>query len=336
MAGVLPADFTARAEEWIGRAENADAVVASRKSSQLAIAELAPRLPEFFGGSADLTGSVYTNWKGCVDVGHSGGGNYVHWGVREFGMAAAMNGIALHGGYIPSGGTFLVFSDYMRNALRLAALMKIRSIYVLTHDSIGVGEDGPTHQPIEHTASLRLIPGLDVWRPADTLESAAAWRAAVERQDGPSALVFSRQNLEQHPGLAGRGKLAARGGYVLADTEDTPDLILIATGSEVGLATGARAALAEKGIAARVVSMPCVEVFLRQDIAYRDAVLPAGPKRVAVEAGVTAGWYQFVGLDGAVVGINHFGESAPGPLLFKHFGFTVEDVTAVAENLLKR
>jgi transketolase len=336
LAGHLPADFTAASDAWIARAEAADAAVASRKSSQLAIAELAPRLPEFFGGSADLTGSVFTNWKGCVDVGPNGFGNYAHWGVREFGMAAAMNGIALHGGYIPSGGTFLVFSDYMRNALRLAALMKIRSIFVLTHDSIGVGEDGPTHQPIEHTASLRLIPGLDVWRPADTLETAAAWRAAVERQDGPSALIFSRQNLDQHPGIAGRGLQALRGAYVLADSATTPDIVLISTGSEIGITMGARAALTEKGYAVRVVSMPCQSHFLRQDPAYRDSVLPPGIKRVAVEAGVTDGWYRFVGLDGAVVGIDHFGESAPGPLLFKHFGFTVADVTTVAENVLAK
>jgi transketolase len=254
--------------------------------------------------------------------------------VREFGMAAIMNGIALHGGFIPFGGTFLVFSDYMRNALRLAALMRLRSIFVLTHDSIGVGEDGPTHQPVEHVASLRLIPHLDVWRPADTLESCAAWRAAVERQDGPSVLVFSRQNTEQHPNIAGRGALAARGGYVLADGEGTPAVVLIATGSEVGLATGARALLAAKGIAARVVSMPCVDLFLRQDAAYRDAVLPPGIKRVAVEAGVSDIWYRFVGLDGAVVGLDRFGESAPAGTLFKLFGFTAEAVAAAAERVL--
>jgi transketolase len=334
MAGTLPADFAARADSWIGAAEKADAVIATRKSSQQAIAALAPMLPEFFGGSADLTGSNYTDWKGCLEVSGSGYGNYIHYGVREFGMAAAMNGIALHGGYLPFGGTFLVFSDYMRNALRLAALMRIRVIHVLTHDSIGVGEDGPTHQPIEHVASLRLIPHLDVWRPADTLESCAAWRAAVERADGPSCLVFSRQNTEQHPGIEGRGVMARHGGYVLADSDGAPQVVLIGTGSEVGLATGARKLLAEKGISARVVSMPCMDVFLRQDQAYRDSVLPPGIKRVAVEAGVSDIWYRFVGLDGAVVGIDRFGESAPAGELYKYFNLTAEAVAAAAERLL--
>jgi transketolase len=334
MRGELPRDFAARADAWVAASETADAVVASRKSSQLAIAALAPMLPEFFGGSADLTGSNYTDWKGCVEVHRTGGGNYVHYGVREFGMAALMNGVALHGGYIPFGGTFLVFSDYMRNALRLAALMRIRVIHVLTHDSIGVGEDGPTHQPVEITASLRLIPGLDVWRPADTLESNVAWRAAVERADGPSALIFSRQNLEQHPGTAGRGAAASRGGYVLQDSDGVPDVVLIATGSEVGLATGARKLLAESGIQARVVSMPSTEVFLRQDAAWQASVLPHGIKRVAVEAGVTDGWYRFVGLDGAVVGLDRFGESAPAGELFKYFGLTAEAVAAAATKVL--
>jgi transketolase len=336
MAGTLPADFAAKADAWIAKSENADAVVATRKSSQNAIAALAPLLPEFFGGSADLTGSNYTNWKNCADITNKGAGNYVHYGVREFGMAAIMNGIALHGGFIPFGGTFLVFSDYMRNGLRLAALMGIRVIHVLTHDSIGVGEDGPTHQPIEHVASLRMIPGLDVWRPADTLESDAAWRFAVERQSGPSALIFSRQNTEQHPGIAGRGAQAARGGYVLADSEGAPQVVLIGTGSEVGLATGAKKLLAEKGISARVVSMPCVDVFLRQDQAYRDSVLPPGVKRVSVEAGVTDGWYRFVGADGAAVGIDRFGESAPGGVLYKLFGLTAEAVAAAAEKVLAK
>jgi transketolase len=332
--GALPADFAAKADAWIATAEKSDAVVATRKSSQQAIAALAPLLPEFFGGSADLTGSNYTDWKGCVEVKHQGGGNYVHWGVREFGMAAALNGVALHGGFIAFGGTFLVFSDYMRNALRLAALMRIRVIHVLTHDSIGVGEDGPTHQPIEHVSSLRIIPNLDVWRPADTLESCAAWRAAVERTDGPSCLIFSRQNTEQHPGIAGRGALAARGGYVLAESEGAPQVVLIGTGSEVSLATGARRLLAEKGIAARVVSIPSVDVFLRQDQAYRDSVLPPGVRRVAVEAGVSDMWYRFVGLDGAVVGIDRFGESAPAGTLYKYFGLTAEAVAEAAEKIL--
>jgi transketolase len=336
MNGDLPSDFAARADTLIATAEGADAALASRKSSQQAIEAFAGILPEFFGGSADLTGSNFTNWKACTDVhGATGGGNYVHYGVREFGMSAIMNGIALHGGYIPSGGTFLVFSDYARNALRLAALMNLRSIFVLTHDSIGVGEDGPTHQPVEHVASLRLIPNLDVWRPCDTLETTVAWRSAIERRTGPAALILSRQNLEQHPGTAGRGAASARGGYVLADTEGPAQVTIIATGSEVALATGARALLAAKGIAARVVSMPCMDVFLRQDAAWRDSVLPHGVPRVAVEAGVSDIWYRFVGLDGAVVGMDRFGESAPAGALFKHFGLTAEAVAQAAENVIK-
>ncbi|HTZ69138.1 MAG TPA: transketolase [Acetobacteraceae bacterium] len=335
IAGALPKDFAAEAAAWIAEAENAETVIATRKSSQLAIAALASMLPELFGGSADLTGSNYTNWKGCVDVAQTGGGNYVHYGVREFGMAAMLNGIALHGGFLPFGGTFLVFSDYMRNALRLAALMRLRVIHVLTHDSIGVGEDGPTHQPVEHVASLRLIPNLDVWRPADTLETCVAWRAAIERQDGPSCLVLSRQNLEQHPGIEGRGAMAARGAYVLGGAEVKPAIVLIATGSEVALAMAARRLLAAKGVVANVVSMPCMDVFLRQDQAYRDSVLPPGVKRVAVEAGVSDIWYRFVGLDGAVVGMDRFGESAPAGVLFKHFGLTADAVVAAAEEVLR-
>ncbi|HEX2942914.1 MAG TPA: transketolase C-terminal domain-containing protein, partial [Rhodopila sp.] len=253
--------------------------------------------------------------------------------VREFGMAAALSGIALHGGFIPFGGTFLVFSDYARNAIRLAALMRLRAIYVLTHDSIGLGEDGPTHQPVEHAASLRLIPGLDVWRPCDMLETAVAWRSALERADGPSALLLSRQNLPQHAGGTARAALAARGGYILADTEGTPDLVLIATGSEVAVATGARDLLAQRGIKARVVSMPATTVFDRQDQAWRDHVLPPGIRRVAVEAASSMPWFRYVGLDGAVVGLDRFGESAPGGALMKYFGFTAEHVAEVAERL---
>lgn len=336
MAGALPAGFADAADAWIAGALAAGPAVASRKSSQAAVAKLAALLPEFLGGSADLTGSNYTDWKGCLKVGASGGGNYIHYGVREFAMAAAQNGMVLHGGFLPTSGTFLVFSDYMRNALRLAALMRIRSIFVLTHDSIGVGEDGPTHQPIEHVASLRLIPNMDVWRPADTLESFCAWRAAVERRDGPSCLVFSRQNLEQFAGDAARVTGIGRGGYVLAEADRAPDVVLIGTGSELGLAMGARAALAQQGIAARVVSMPCADLFLRQDAAWRDTVLPRGVPRVAVEAGVSDYWHRFVGLEGAVVGIDRFGESAPAGTLFRHFGFTVENVTAAALRVLGR
>ena len=328
MEGHLPSDFGAKTDAWVAACETATAAVASRKSSQMAIANLASMLPEFLGGSADLTGSNYTDWPGVTKVGASGGGQYIHYGVREFAMAAMMNGMALHGGFLPFGGTFLVFSDYSRNAIRLAALMKLRVIHVLTHDSIGVGEDGPTHQPIEHTASLRLIPGLDVWRPADTLETAIAWRHAVQRHDGPSALIFSRQNLPQFPQTAPRAPSAARGGYVLEDCAGTPDIILIATGSEVGLAMDAAKILTAEGQNIRVVSMPCVEVFLRQDVAWQSAVLPAGAKRVAIEVGVSDGWYRFVGLDGLVIGLDHFGESAPASELFALFGFTAPAVAA--------
>jgi transketolase len=346
MVGELPANFAEIAADAVAAAHDKAETVASRKASQIALEAFTAALPELLGGSADLTGSNLTNTKStpALRFGDQGQvmttegkiGRHINYGVREFGMAAIMNGVALHGGFLPFGGTFLVFSDYMRNGLRLAALMGIRVIHVLTHDSVGVGEDGPTHQPIEHVASLRMIPGLDVWRPADTLESDAAWRFAVERQSGPSALIFSRQNTEQHPGIAGRGAQAARGGYVLADSEGAPQVVLIGTGSEVGLATGAKKLLAEKGISARVVSMPCVDVFLRQDQAYRDSVLPPGVKRVSVEAGVTDGWYRFVGADGAAVGIDRFGESAPGGVLYKLFGLTAEAVAAAAEKVLAK
>jgi transketolase len=330
VAGKLPADYTAQADAAIAEAAATTDAIATRKASQNAIGLFAKFLPEMFGGSADLTGSNLTNWKGSVSVTHGSPGNYIHYGVREFGMSAALNGIALHGGYIPYGGTFLIFSDYARNAIRLSALMHLRVIYVLTHDSIGLGEDGPTHQPIEQGASLRLIPGLDFWRPCDMLESAVAWRCALERADGPSAMALSRQNLPQHGGGMERAALIARGGYVLSDSESKPDLILIATGSEVMLATGAKDLLAAKGKKVRVVSMPCTEHFDRQDKAYRDSVLLPGVKRVAVEAGVTASWYKYVGLDGAVVGLDRFGESAPGGAVMKFFDFTAEHVADVA------
>ena len=329
VAGALPADFAAKADGVIAEAAAVTNPIATRKTSQDTIQAFAAFLPEFFGGSADLTGSNLTNWKGCITIDHGKAGNYLHYGVREFGMCAMLSGIALHGGYIPFGGTFVTFSDYARNAIRLAALMGIRSIYVLTHDSIGLGEDGPTHQPIEHAASLRLIPGLDVWRPCDMLETAAAWRFALERQNGPSVLLLTRQNLPQHGGGVDRAALIARGGYVLSDVEGTPDVILIATGSEVGITTGARDLLAARGVKARVVSMPCTELFDRQDKAWRDSVLTPGIRRVAVEAGSTMGWYKYVGLDGAVVGIDRFGESAPGPAVMKFFGFTAEHVAEV-------
>jgi transketolase len=328
VAGTLPAGFAEGVSAYLEKAAAATAPMATRKSSQAAIEALAPLLPEFLGGSADLTGSNNTNWKAAKDVHGAAGGNYLHYGVREFGMSALLNGVALHGGYIPFGGTFLVFSDYARNAMRLSALMRLRVIYVLTHDSIGLGEDGPTHQPIEHVTSLRIIPHMDVWRPADTLETAVAWKASVERADGPSCLILSRQNLVQHPGDVSRAAAAARGGYVLRDVDGAPDLVVIATGSEVGLAVKAADLLAERGVKVRVVSMPSTTVFDRQDVAYRRSVLPDGVRRAAVEAGVSDFWRKYVGLDGVVVGIDRFGESAPAPALFELFGFTPEKVAA--------
>jgi len=307
--------------------------IASRKASQNAIENLAPVLPELVGGSADLTGSNLTLWSGSTAVSKDGGGNYIFYGVREFGMSAIMNGMALHGGLIPYGGTFLTFSDYSRNALRMAALMKIRSLFVFTHDSIGLGEDGPTHQSVEHAASLRLIPNMDVWRPCDAVESVIAWIAAIERRDGPTCLLFSRQNLPFQVRSAEQIALIERGAYVLADS-DRPRAVIIATGSEVALAMGAKKELEGQGIAVRVVSMPSTSVFDRQDAAYKNAVLPKGIKRVAVEAGVTDYWRKYVGLDGAVVGLDRFGESAPAGDLFKFFGFTVEGVVIAVKGVL--
>jgi transketolase len=294
-------------------------------------------LPELLGGSADLTGSNLTNWSSCRSVLGLRSGNYIHYGVREFAMVAIMNGIALHGGYIPFGGTFLVFSDYARNGLRLAALMKLREVFVLTHDSIGLGEDGPTHQPVEHAASLRLIPGLDVWRPCDALETAIAWRAGIERRHGPTCLLLSRQVLPAQADEAGRAADIARGGYVLADAEGgDADVILLATGSEVELAMQARERLAEYDVRARVVSMPSTSVFDRQDAAYRRSVLTEGVRRVAIEAGATSGWWKYVGLDGAVIGIDRFGESAPGEAVFAHLGITTEKLVAAALAVCER
>lgn len=334
-AGQLPIDFAERAGKWIDSLASSTESVATRKASQMAIDALAPILPEFLGGSADLTGSNLTNWKGSVGVAPGHTGNYIHYGVREFAMVAMINGMAVHGGFLPFGGTFLVFSDYARNALRLSALMRLRAVFVLTHDSVGLGEDGPTHQPIEHAATLRLIPDMDVWRPCDVLETAVSWRCAVERSDGPSCLLLTRQGLPAHPAGPERAAAAARGGYVLADS-DAPQLILIATGSEVQLATKAREGLAAQNIRARVVSMPSTTVFDRQDAAWRNAVLPAGIPRVAVEAGSTGGWWKYVGLDGAVVGIDRFGESAPGGEVMKHLGMTAEKVTEAALAVLAR
>jgi transketolase len=334
MSGRLPGEFSEHAEAFVASACQVQEAVATRKASQMTIEAFAKALPELLGGSADLTGSNLTAWKASRAVGVDHGGNYIHYGVREFAMAAIMNGVALHGGLIPFGGTFLVFSDYARNALRLSALMRLRVIYVLTHDSIGLGEDGPTHQPVEHIASLRLMPNMDVWRPCDLVETAVAWRAAIERSDGPTSLILSRQNLPAQD-YSSRGRLALRGGYVLADApEGEPHVILIATGSEVALAMRAREALAKDGVAARVVSMPSTTVFDRQDERYRAAVLPAGIRRVAIEAAAPDLWRKYVGLDGAVVGIDRFGESAPGPAVLEHFGFTVDHIVGVVRAML--
>jgi transketolase len=294
-----------------------------------------PALPELVGGSADLTGSNLTMVKSSKVIGREGGGNYVFYGVREFGMCAVMSGIALHGGFIPYGGTFLVFSDYARNALRLAALMGVRVVYVFTHDSIGLGEDGPTHQPIEHAASLRLIPNMEVWRPCDTVETAVAWGCALERKDGPTSLLLTRQNTPFVKREPAGIEAVARGGYVISEAPGGPArAVVIATGSEVAPALAAQTLLAQEGVPVRVVSMPSTTAFDRQDAAYRAAVLPRGLPRVAVEAGVTDYWRKYVGLEGAVIGIDRFGESAPGGELFKRFGFTPEKVAAAVKSIL--
>ncbi len=330
MAGRLPDDFAARAARLVAEANSKAETVASRKASQYAIEAFAPALPEMLGGSADLTGSNLTNWKGAQPLLGGGTGRHISYGVREFGMAAIMNGIALHGGYIPFGGTFLTFSDYSRNAIRMGALMRRRVIHVFTHDSIGLGEDGPTHQAVEHVSSLRLIPGLEVWRPCDTVETAVAWQLALQRDDAPTALALSRQNLPFVPRTAAQIESIARGGYVLAEASGAPQRILIATGSEVALALAAKQLLDVQGIATRVVSMPSTEAFDAQDAAYRAQVLPAAVRKVAIEAGSTALWWKYVGTDGAVVGLDRFGESAPAGRLFEFFGLTPEHVAQVA------
>jgi transketolase len=334
MRGELPADWASRRQAIVEATVKKAETIASRKASQNAIEALGPVLPELVGGSADLAGSNLTFWSGSRPVGRTGGGNYIYYGVREFGMCAIANGLALHGGVVPYTATFLVFSDYARNALRMAALMRQRVVHVFTHDSVGLGEDGPTHQPVEHAASLRLIPHMDVWRPCDTVETAVAWAAAVERRDGPSCLLLSRQNLPFQPRSEAAMAHICRGGYILADAADGhPAVVIIATGSEVALAMGAREALAQQGIGVRVVSMPSTTVFDRQDAAYRESVLPHGVPRIAVEAGVTHTWYKYVGLDGDVVGIDRFGESAPAAAVFKHFGLTADEVARRARAL---
>ncbi|MDO8812500.1 MAG: transketolase [Gallionella sp.] len=333
--GDLPFNWPAHIAEVIEGIDAKAETIATRKASQNAINTLAPALPEFLGGSADLTGSNLTNWAGCKHIRGNSTGNYISYGVREFGMAHIMNGMALHGGFIPFGGTFLMFSEYARNALRMSALMRQRVIYVFTHDSIGLGEDGPTHQPVEQTATLRYIPNMEVWRPCDTVESIAAWVAAVERKDGPSCLVFSRQNLAFQKRDEIQLTNIRRGAYVLTEAPGGKmQAIIIATGSEVSLALEAQKTLYAEGINVRVVSMPSTNMFDKQDHAYKDSVLPAGVKRVAVEAGVTGGWYKYVGLDGAVVGMDCFGESAPAPELFKHFGITAANVVAAVKKVV--
>ncbi len=333
IAGELPSDWAQKADAFINAVNAKAETIASRKASQNALNGFGPELPEFLGGSADLAGSNLTLWSGCKSISAAEpAGNYVHYGVREFGMAAIMNGAALHGGFIPYGATFLMFSEYARNALRMASLMKVQSIFVFTHDSIGLGEDGPTHQPVEQTATLRMIPNMSVWRPCDAVESAVAWRYSIERKEGPSSLIFSRQNLPHQERDAETIANIAKGGYVLSDCEGQADAIIIATGSEVALAMDAAQVLRQKGRKIRVVSMPSTNAFELQDEAYKESVIPKAVRaRVAVEAGVTDAWSKYVGLDGRVVGIDTFGESAPAGDLFKHFGFTVENVVDAVE-----
>ena len=336
MAGKLPQDWSEFADRVIAKIDAAAENMATRKASLVALNAFAPALPELAGGSADLTGSNLTKHSGSTPIsGDDAAGNYIWFGVREFGMTAICNGMSLHGGLMPYCGTFLTFSDYSRNALRMAALMKAQNILVYTHDSIGLGEDGPTHQPVEHTASLRLMPNMSVWRPCDTVETAVAWRRAIERQEGPTSLILTRQGLPFQQRTAKQLSDVARGGYVLRDTGGIPDIVFIATGSEVALAISAADVLSEDGIKARVVSMPCTDVFDAQDAAYRESVLPAAvTARVAIEAGVTETWWRYVGWQGRVIGLDRFGESAPANELFIHFGFSTDNVVAVAKDVL--
>ncbi|WP_225087029.1 transketolase [Pectobacterium colocasium] len=335
-SGELPTNWQADAQKFIDDLQANPAKIASRKASQNALEAYGKLLPEFVGGSADLAPSNLTIWSGSVSLDKDHAGNYIHYGVREFGMTAIANGIALHGGFVPYTATFLMFVEYARNAVRMAALMKIRSIYVYTHDSIGLGEDGPTHQPVEQLASLRVTPNMSNWRPADQVETAVAWKYAIERQDGPTSLILSRQNLAQQPRTAEQLANVAKGGYVLKDSDGQPELILIATGSEVELAVGAYDKLTAAGRKVRVVSMPSTDAFDKQDAAYREAVLPkAVAARVAIEAGIADYWFKYVGLNGAIVGMTSFGESAPAELLFEEFGFTVNNVVEKAQALLK-
>ncbi|EJL6480431.1 transketolase [Vibrio cholerae] len=336
VAGELPANWEAATNEIIANLQANPANIASRKASQNALEAFGKLLPEFMGGSADLAPSNLTMWSGSQSLtAEDFSGNYIHYGVREFGMTAIINGIALHGGFVPYGATFLMFMEYARNAMRMAALMKVQNIQVYTHDSIGLGEDGPTHQPVEQIASLRMTPNMSTWRPCDQVESAVAWKLAIERKDAPSALIFSRQNLAQQPRSAEQVANIAKGGYILKDCAGQPELILIATGSEVELAVAAYEQLSAEGKAVRVVSMPSTDAFDKQDAAYREAVLPAAvTKRIAIEAGIADFWYKYVGFGGRIIGMTSFGESAPAGELFKLFGFTTENVVKQAKELL--
>ncbi|ELJ8469042.1 transketolase, partial [Vibrio cholerae] len=336
VAGELPANWEAATSEIIANLQANPANIASRKASQNALEAFGKLLPEFMGGSADLAPSNLTMWSGSKSLtAEDFSGNYIHYGVREFGMTAIINGIALHGGFVPYGATFLMFMEYARNAMRMAALMKVQNIQVYTHDSIGLGEDGPTHQPVEQIASLRMTPNMSTWRPCDQVESAVAWKLAIERKNAPSALIFSRQNLAQQPRSAEQVANIAKGGYILKDCAGQPELILIATGSEVELAVAAYEQLSAEGKAVRVVSMPSTDTFDKQDAAYREAVLPAAvTKRIAIEAGIADFWYKYVGFGGRIIGMTSFGESAPAGELFKLFGFTTENVVKQAKELL--
>lgn len=336
MSGDLPADWDKTTQGLLNDINAEKAGHATRKASERALNALGPVLPELVGGSADLLGSNNTWWSGSKGITpQDASGNYIFFGVREFAMSAIMNGMALHGGFIPYGATFLTFSDYARNAVRMAALMEVGSIFVYTHDSIGLGEDGPTHQPVEHTASLRLMPNLDVWRPCDGVESFVAWQTAVEKRKTPSALIFTRQNLPYHERSTEQLANITKGGYILHEPARAAEAIIIATGSEVHLATQAAKALADEGTAVRVVSIPCTDIFEQQDAAYQESVLPkALSKRVVIEAGVTGGWYKYAGLEGRIIGLDRYGESAPAAILFKHFGFTVENVVSTVKEIL--
>jgi transketolase len=334
--GELPEQWEDKVQAYILDAAEKAEDISSRLSSQRALNAYGPLLPELLGGSADLTLSNNTFWNGSIVIDRTGpAGNYLYYGVREFGMSAIMNGIAVHGGYIPYGGTFLTFSDYSRNAVRMAGLIGARVLFIFTHDSIGLGEDGPTHHPIEHLASLRLIPNVSLWRPCDAVETAVAWKQAVERSGGPTCMAFSRQTLFHQPRTPEQIEAIGRGGYILSDCETTPEAIIIATGSEVHPAMGAAKQLTDRGRKIRVVSLPSVDVFEHQDRAYRESVLPAAvTKRLVMEAGATAAWYKYVGLDGKIIGLDCFGLSAPADTLFKHFGFTVDNVVRAVEELL--